>query len=73
MQGMQIPCPLYHEAKVKKGQKTTRKPKKYRLSPEELREKEMQALVEMLKSGYMLTCQVLGKLLASQCHQKGTK
>ena len=71
--GMQVPCPLYHEAKVKKGRKTTKKLKKYRLSPEEFREQELCALVEMLTSGYMLTHQVLGKLLASQCCQTGTK
>ena len=73
MQGMQVPCPLYHKVKVKKGRKTTKKPKKYRLLPEEFREQEMRALVEMQTSGYMLTCQVLGKMLASQHHQKGTK
>ena len=70
---MRIPCPLYHKVKVKKGRKTVKKPKKYRLSPEEFREQEMQALVEKPTSGYMLTCQVLGKLLASQCPQKDTK
>ena len=71
-QGMRIPCPLYHEAKIKKGRKTVKKPKKYRLTPEEFREQEMRALVEMPTSGYMLTCQVLGKLLASQRPQKVT-
>ena len=71
-QGMRIPCPLYHEAKVRKGKKTVKKPMKYRLMPEEFREQEMRALVEMLTSGYMLTCQVLGKLLASQHPQKVT-
>ena len=71
-QGMRIPCPLYHEAKIKKGRKMTKKPKKYRLMPEEFREQEMRALVEMPTSGYMLTCQVLGKLLASQCPPKAT-
>ena len=65
-QGMRIPCPLYHEAKIQKGKKTTKKPKKYRLMPEEFEEQEMRALVEMPTSGYMLTRQVLGKLLASQ-------
>ena len=29
MQGMRIPCPLYHEVKVKKGRKMVKKPKKY--------------------------------------------
>ena len=72
MQGMRIPCPLYHEAKIKKGRKTVKKLKKYRLTPEEFREQEMRTLVEMLTSGYMLTCQVLGKLLASQRPQKVT-
>ena len=72
MQGMRIPCPLYHKAKVKKGRKTVKKPKKYQLMPEEFREQEMHALVEMLTSGYMLTCQVLGKLLASQRPPKVT-
>ena len=72
-QGMRIPCPLYHEAKIQKGRKTVKKPKKYRPMPEEFREQEMHALVEMLTSGYMLTCQVLGKLLASQCPQKVTR
>ena len=71
-QGILIPCPLYQEAKVKKGRKTTKKPKKYRLMPKEFREQEMRALVEMPTSGYMLTCQVLGKLLASQLPQKVT-
>ena len=28
-QGMQVPCPLYHEAKVRKGKKMVKKPKKY--------------------------------------------
>ena len=73
MQGMRIPCPLYHEVKVKKGRKTVKKLKKYRLLLEEFREQEMWELVEMLTSGYMLTCQVLGKLLASQHPQKDTK
>ena len=72
MQGMRIPCPLYHEVKIKKGRKTAKKPKKYHLTPEEFREQEMRALVEMPTSGYMLTRQVLGKLLASQCPQKVT-
>ena len=72
MQGMRIPCPLYHEVKVKKGRKTIKKLKKYRLTPEEFREQEMHALVEMLTSGYMLTRQVLGKLLASQRPPKVT-
>ena len=70
---MRVPCPLYHEAKVKKGRKTVKKPKKYRLSLEEFREQEMRALVEMPTSGYMLTHQVLGKMLASQHHQKDTR
>ena len=70
---MRIPCPLYHEAKVKKGRKTVKKLKKYRLLLEEFREQEIRALVEMLTSGYMLTRQVLGKLLASQRPQKDTK
>ena len=70
---MRIPCPLYHEGKVKKGRKTVKKPKKYHLMPEEFREQEMRALVEMLTSGYMLTHQVLGNLLASKCPQKNTK
>ena len=69
---MRIPCPLYHEAKVKKGRKTVKKPKKYRLMPEEFREQEMHALVEMPTSGYMLTCQLLGRLLDSQRPQKVT-
>ena len=69
---MRIPCPLYHEAKIKKGRKTVKKPKKYHLTPGEFREQEMRALVEMLTSGYMLTCQVLGKLLASQRPQEVT-
>ena len=69
---MRIPCPLYHEAKIQKGRKMVKKPKKYRLTPEEFREQEMRALVEMPTSGYMLTCQVLGKLLASQRPQKVT-
>ena len=72
MQGMRIPCPLYHEVKVRKGKKTVKKPKKYCLTPEEFREQEMHASVEMPTSGYMLTRQVLGKLLASQCPQKAT-
>ena len=72
MQGMRIPCPLYHEVKIKKGRKTVKKLKKYCLTPEEFREQEMRALVEMPTSGYMLTCQVLGKLLASQRPQKVT-
>ena len=71
-QGMRIPCPLYHEAKIKKGRKTTKKLKKYRLTPEEFREQETCALVEMPTSGYMLTRQVLGKLLASQRPPKVT-
>ena len=69
---MRIPCPLYHEVKVKKGKKTVKKPKKYQLMPEEFREQEMRALVEMPTSGYMLTRQVLGKLLASQRPRKVT-
>ena len=69
---MRIPCPLYHEARIKKGMKTVKKPKKYRLTPEEFREREMRALVEMPTSGYMLTRQVLGKLLASQHPRKVT-
>ena len=69
---MRIPCPLYNEARIKKGRKTVKKPKKYCLTPKEFREQEMHALVEMPTSGYMLTCQVLGKLLASQRPQKAT-
>ena len=72
MQGMRIPYPLYHKAKIQKGRKTVKKPKKYWLMPEEFREQEMRALVEMLTSGYMLTRQVLGKLLASQRPLKAT-
>ena len=69
---MRNPCPLYHEVKIKKGRKTVKKPKKYCLMPKEFREQEMHALVEMLTSGYMLTRQVFGKLLASQRPQKVT-
>ena len=72
-QGMRVPCPLYHEAKVKNGRKMVKKPKKYRLLLEEFREQEMHALVEMPTSGYMLTRQILGKMLASQHHQKDTR
>ena len=72
MQGMKIPCPLYYEVKIKKGRKMVKKPKKYHLMPKEFREQEMRALVEMPTSGYMLTRQVLGKLLASQRPQKVT-
>ena len=49
-----------------------KKLKKYCLTPKEFREQEMHALVEMPTSGYMLTRQVLGKLLASQRPQKVT-
>ena len=66
---MQIPNPLYHKKKVRK---MVKKPRKYRHSPEARREEEMCALVEMPTSGYMLTRQVLGKLMASKQHQRGT-
>ena len=71
-QGMRIPCPLYHKVKIKKSRKMVKKPKKYHLTPEEFREQEMRALVEMPTSGYMLTRQVLGKLLDSQRPRKAT-
>ena len=70
--GDENPLSSVPRAKIKKGKRTTKKPKKYHLTPKEFREQEMRALVEMPTSGYMLTRQVLEKLLASQHPPKVT-
>ena len=69
-QGMRINDPLYHETKPRK---TTKKPLRYRLLPEELREIEQQVLAEMPTSGRMLTRSQCGKLQDLLRHRKGTK
>ena len=67
---MRINDPLYHETRPRK---TTKKPLRYQLSPEELREIEQQVLAEMPTSGRMLTRSQLGKMQALLRHQTGTK
>ena len=67
---MRINDPLYHETKPRK---TTKKPLRYRLSPEELREVEQQVLAEMPTSGRMLTRSQLGKMQTFLHHWTGTK
>ena len=69
-QGMRINDPLYHETKLRK---TTKKPLRYRLPLEELREIEQQVLAEMPTSGQMLTRSQLGKMQVLLRHWKGTK
>ena len=50
-----------------------KKPLRYWLSPEELREIEQQVLAEMPTSGRMLTRSQLGKMQALLRHRTGTK